>query len=446
MTHSLAEWSRLIARREVSPVDLAAHCLERIAAFDGSLHAFMTVQPETVLAEAWEAEAEIATGGPRGPLHGIPIGIKDLIDVAGLPTIAQAEHRRDHVATVDAGVVAALRRAGAVILGKQATSEYAVGGTRTDGPWPSPRNPWDLSRDACSSSSGSAVAVAAGLCPGSVGTETAGSIRAPAAWCGVAGLKPTDGLVSASGVLPLSRTMDCLGPLAWTVEDCALMLTAMADLPAIDLGGGIGGIRIGVVRDFYEGHPDLDPETGAAMENAISLLQGRGGQLSTIRLDAFATYSDTAKAITWPEEYAEHGAELRTFPDRFGKVARARLEDGKKQLAHIYIAALRRREVLKADLAERMAKVDLLILPTMLKPAQPRGYEFLPGVTDLSLNRPFNLTGNPALSLNGGFLASGLPIGLQLVGRHGEDALVLRAGHVLQAALGLTNRRPPIAE
>jgi aspartyl-tRNA(Asn)/glutamyl-tRNA(Gln) amidotransferase subunit A len=442
---SIAEWSRLIARGEVSPVEVAQTCLDRIAALDGNLHSFMTVRSETVMTEAHRAETEIMASGPRGPLHGIPVGIKDLIDVAGYPTIAQAAHRRDHMATEDAGVVKALRAAGAIILGKQATAEYAVGGSQTDLLWPPPRNPWNLSYDASSSSSGSAVSVAAGLCPGSVGTETAGSIRAPAAWCGIAGLKPTDGLVSTKGVLPLSRTIDCLGPMAWTVEDCALMLPAMAQVAPIDVNRGIKGLRIGVVRNLYEGDPDLDPETGAAMENSISVLMGLGAELSTVNLSDFALYSQTAKSITWPEEYAEHGAELRDHPDRFGKVTRARLQDAKDLPAHVYITALRLREELKADLAERMREVDLLILPTMKKPAQVLGYEFLPGATDLSLNRPFNLTGNPALALCNGFSQAGLPLSVQLIGRHHEDPTVLAAGHALQSALDLTARRPVLS-
>ena len=353
----------------------------------------------------------------------------------------------------------ALRQAGAIILGKQATVEYAVSGTQFDLPWPPTRNPWNLDLDPSSSSSGSAAAAAAGLCPGSVGTETAGSIRDPAAWCGVAGLKPTDGLVSRTGVLPLSRTMDCVGPLAWTVEDCALMLAGMVSDDPCDravkgfrrpdiseLACGVKGLRVGVVRHFYEGDPDVDPEVIEATERSLTVLQHLGARLSTVRLADFDHYGTVARNITWPEEYAEHGAELVAHPDRFCAVTRSRLQDGKDVPAPVYINALRRRTELIGELAEVMRDVDVLVLPTAKKPAQVLGYEATPvGELELSLTRPFNLTGSPALALCNGFNAAGLPLSLQIIGRPFEDDVVLRAGHTLEQALGLRSRRPAIA-
>lgn len=446
---SLADLSGLIRTRQLSPVELTQCYLDRIAGLDNQLHSFNSLRADAALAEAATAETAIQTGNWLGPLHGLPIGIKDLIDVAGLPTTAQSAHRRDHMARTDAEVVTALKRAGAIILGKQATAEYAVGGTQFDLPWPPARNPWNLECDPSSSSSGSAIAVAAGLCAGSVGTETAGSIRDPAAWCGVAGLKPTDRLVSTQGVLPLSRTMDCVGPLAWTVEDCALMLPGMVpEATLLDLSSlhdGIKGLRIGVVRHFYQDDPNLDPDVAASMHNALQVFAYLGATLSTVQLQPFALYAQTARAITWPEEYAEHGQELRDHPDRFGPVARSRLQDGKDVAAPTYINALRRRAEMIADLAEQMRHVDLLVLPAMLTPAQPLGYEFTPsGNFEVSLSRPFNLTGNPALSLCAGFTTAGLPLSIQIVGRHFEDGLVLRAGHSLERALALRTLRPPL--
>ena len=283
---TIAELSKLIRARKISPVELTRLYIERIRLLDGQLHSFNCVAEDMALAAAAAAEKAIAGGDWRGPLHGIPIGIKDMIDVAGLPTTAQAVHRRDFVPREDAAVVTALKQAGAVILGKQAMTEYAVGGTQIDHAWPPARNPWDLSRDPLSSSSGAAVSVAAGLCPGGVGTETAGSIRDPAAWCGVAGLKPTDGLVGTEGVLPISPSMDCVGPLAWTVEDCALMLGAMGPSEGPDLTrvkGGIKGLRVGIVRHFYEGDPDVDESVLVATEQSLKVMEQLGAQLAAAR-------------------------------------------------------------------------------------------------------------------------------------------------------------------
>lgn len=449
---SLGELSRAIGRREISPVDLVRTYLDRIAALDGRLHSFNCLRADAALAEARQAEAAIGRGERLGPLHGIPIGIKDMIDVAGLPTTAQAVHRRDAVAGEDAAVVASLRGAGAIILGKQAMSEYAVGGTQIDHAWPPARNPWDLELDALSSSSGSCVSVAAGLCAGSVGTETAGSIRDPAAWNGVAGLNPTVGLVSGRGVLPLSRTMDTVGPIGWTVEDCALLLDGMiapnvARRPGLSgLNDGVAGLRIGVVRHYFEADPDYDASVLMAMESGLETLQALGATLHDVRLGDFAQYGAMARAISWPEEFEAHRDELEAFPDRFTAVSRSRLMDGMAYSADDYVAALEQRQRAIADYAATMAEVDLLVLPTMKKPAQKLGFEFTElGNVELSLSRPFNLLGVPALALCNGFNEAGPPLSMQIVGRHFEDGLVLRAGHALETALGLRQRRPPIA-
>ncbi|MER8570088.1 amidase [Mesorhizobium sp. M0924] len=456
---SLAELSRRLRAREISPLELTKTYLDRIAALDQRLHSFNSLRTESALQEASAAEQALMRGDWLGPLHGVPIGIKDLIDVAGLPTTAQAVHRRDEIASEDAGVVASLKRAGAIILGKQATTEYAVSGTQFDLGWPPARNPWNLDLDPSSSSSGSAIAVAAGLCAGSVGTETAGSIRDPAAWCGVAGLKPTDALVSRKGVLPLSRSMDCVGPLAWTVEDCALMIASMVSTDTDDLllrgfkspdisgiGEGIRGLRVGVIRQFYEGDPDVDQDVLDAMENTLAVVQDLGGRVSSVKLADFGLYGSVARNITWPEEYAEHRAELDAYPERFHPVSRSRLQDGKTVSAADYIDARLRQKALTEALAGIMEDVDVLVLPTMKTPAQILGYEMTEmGEMELSLSRPFNLTGSPALAICNGFTATGLPISMQIVGRKFEDDTVLRAGHSVEQALGLRSRRPVVA-
>jgi aspartyl-tRNA(Asn)/glutamyl-tRNA(Gln) amidotransferase subunit A len=449
---SIADLSQGIDRGEFSPVALTSEYLSRIETLDSRLHAFNMVMTERALDEARQAEAEIGAGRRLGPLHGIPIGIKDMIDVAGVPTTAQAVHRRDHIAEHDADVVASLRKAGAIIIGKQAMTEYAVGGTQLDHAWPPARNPWNLDLDALSSSSGSSVSVAAGLCAGSVGTETAGSIRDPAAWNGVAGLKPTNGVASTKGVLPLSRTMDCVGPIAWTVEDCALLLDGMVDAApraptaASELDGGVDGLRVGVVRQYYDGDPDLDASVAAAMERSIEILGRLGAISTTVEVGDFDEYSQIARRISWPEEYAEHRGELERYPDRFTAVSRSRLEDGKAFAAADYILAQHQRTECIERFRQTMRDVDVLVLPTMKKPAQVAGFEFTElGNVELSLSRPFNLLGCPALTLCNGFSDDGLPVAIQFVGRHFEDRTVLRAGHALERALGLRSRRPPIA-
>lgn len=453
---ALAELSRRLRSREISPVELTQAYIDRIATCDVHIHSFNCVRAEAALQDAARAERDMKNGDWLGPLHGIPIGIKDLIDVAGLPTTAQAAHRRDAVADRDAGVVDALKRAGAIILGKQATAEYAMGGTQFDLPWPATRNPWNLALDPSSSSSGSAAATAAGFCAGSVGTETASSIRDPAAWCGVAGMKPTNGLVSRRGVLPLSPSLDCVGPIAWTVEDCALMLSAMvsSDLQDTKVSGfkrpdtsilqdGVRGLRVGVVRHFYEDDPHMDDEVLDAMERSLSAFERLGAHVSTVRLNEFDLYCSLVNTISWPEEYEEHRTELDAFPAHFTAVTRSRFADGKTFLAADYIQAQKRRAALVADLGERMRDVDVLVLPTTKKPAQILGYEHTEiGSLELSLTRPFNLTGGPALALCNGFTAAGLPTSIQIIGRHFEDDSVLRAGHTLEVALATRSRRP----
>lgn len=456
---SLAELSHLIQGRQLSPFDLVQNYLDRIARFDSSLHCFNCVLADESLDAARIAERTIMSGHSIGPLHGIPIGIKDLIDVAGAPTTAQAAHLRDNIAKADAGVVTALRKAGAIILGKQATAEYAVGGTQLDSPWPPPRNPWNLDLDAASSSSGSAVAVAAGLCAGAVGTDTSGSIRVPAAWCGVAGLMPTEALVSRKGTLPVSRTIDCVGPLAWTAQDCALMLGAMLSddpedtrLPGwrvpnlLNITAPISGLRIGVLRHYFEDDPNLDGNVRHAMIDTLNVLAGRGASIRDVQLSDFDTYSTAARHISWPEEYAEHGTELEAFPDRFGAVTRSRLQDGKAIPAYDYIRASRRRQKLTAEIEAAFREVDVIVLPTINRPAQVLGYEHTElAQTTRWLTRPFNLTGSPTLSVCNGFTPSGLPIAIQIIGRRYDDGTVLQVGHAIETELSTRDRRPAIA-
>jgi aspartyl-tRNA(Asn)/glutamyl-tRNA(Gln) amidotransferase subunit A len=306
---TVAEAARRIAKRDLSPVELTDAYLARVATHDGVLRSYIRVTPEAALAAARQAEAEIMGGGPRGPLHGIPFALKDIFDSAGLPTTGHSARCVDNIAVEDAETTARLKAAGAVPLGKLATHEFATGGPSWDLPFPPARNPWDLTRFPGGSSSGSGVAVAAGLAPGAMGSDTGGSIRLPAAFCGTAGLKPSYGRVSKRGVLPLSYTLDNAGPLAWTVEDCAILLQAIAghdprdpasaDLPVPDyraeLRNGINGLRIGLVRHWYETDRRASDPTIAAMDAAVSVLRGLGAEVREVTLHPLAAYQATMR-------------------------------------------------------------------------------------------------------------------------------------------------------
>lgn len=446
-TATLAELADAVSTRALSPVEIVQGCLDRIARLDGRLHAFLEVFADDALAEARAAESEIMAGNLRSAMHGLPVGLKDMIDVAGRATTANSLSRRDYVAARDAAVVRSLRAAGAVVLGKQALAEFMMAGTQLDLPWAAPVNPWNLSLDPSNSSSGSAVAVAAGLCPAAIGSDTGGSIRGPAAWCGIAGLKPTYGLVSRDGSLDYAPSLDHLGPMAWTVEDCAILLDAMvaAGTTAFRqaLAGPIAGLRVGVPRAFFEGGQGVEPDMLAAFGHALSALADLGLDIREVALSPHAAYASAAAVISMAEGYALHGEAIERAPDLVGATALARMRACRGIPAEQVERARLRQADLTAELDDVLATVDLLALPAARRPAQPLGYDALKG--DAFLNRAFNLTGHPALAMCDGFDAAGLPLSLQLVGRRGEDATVLRAGAALERVLGFRDRRPAIA-
>lgn len=444
-TATLAELAGAVSARALSPVEIVQGCLDRIARLDGRLHAFLEVFADDALAEARAAEREIMAGNLRGPMHGLPVGLKDMIDVAGRATTANSPSRRDHVAARDAAVVRNLRAAGAVVLGKQALAEFMMAGTQLDLPWAAPVNPWNLSLDPSNSSSGSAVAVAAGLCPAAIGSDTGGSIRGPAAWCGIAGLKPTYGLVSRDGTLDYAPSLDHLGPMAWTVEDCAILLDAMVAAGTFRQAqaGSIAGLRVGVPRAFFEGGQGVEPDMLAAFGHALSALADLGLDIREVALSPHAAYASAAAVISMAEGYALHGEAIERAPDLVGATALARMRACRGIPAEQVERARLRQADLTAELDGVLATVDLLALPAARRPAQPLGYDALKG--DAFLNRAFNLTGHPALAMCDGFDAAGLPLSLQLVGRRGEDAAVLRVGAALERVLNLRGRRPAIA-
>src|SRR6266700_2192297 len=307
---TIAEASRLIEQRELSPVELVDSRLDRIARLDGRLNSFIRVL----------AEAEIAAGKYRGPLHGIPIGLKDIYETAGVATTGHSKVMQDHVPKADAFSVTRLREAGAIVMGKLATHEFALGGPSFDLPWPPARNPWDTGHFTGGSSSGTGASVAAGLILGGTGSDTGGSIRGPAAYCGLAGIKPTYGLISRMGILPLAFSLDHAGPLAWNAEDCAILLQAMAGHDPADpasanhlipdyraaLQGGVKGLRIGLVRHFYERDNDTNPATRAAIASAAQTLEGIGCTVRELTLSPLADWAACGVTIMLSEAYAIH--------------------------------------------------------------------------------------------------------------------------------------------
>jgi aspartyl-tRNA(Asn)/glutamyl-tRNA(Gln) amidotransferase subunit A len=363
---------------------------------------------------------------------------------------------RDHVPAEDATSVRLLREAGAIFTGKLATWEFAIGGTSFDLPWPPARNPWDITRDPSGSSSGSGAAVAAGLCLGAMGSDTGGSIRGPAAWCGIAGHKPTYGLVSKAGVLPLSYSLDHAGPMCWTAEDCALMMQALAGYDAADgcsapvpkpdfsdTTSSIHGLRVGLVRHFWETDLPCDADVAAATEEAIKVLADLGAVISNVTIAPFDAYGAAAGQISRAESYSIHEQWLTTTPEKYGAIARQRLSAGAFVRGSDYVNAQRERRHLVLALAETMKNVDILVFPTARKVAPPIG-------TDRSLggafyNRFCNVTGSPALSVCSGYSDEGLPYAIQFAGRPFEDALVLRVGAAYERAAGWRSRRPAIA-
>jgi aspartyl-tRNA(Asn)/glutamyl-tRNA(Gln) amidotransferase subunit A len=455
---TIAEAAGLIEAGSLSPVELTEACLARIAALDDQLDSFVTVTAERARRAAYKAAAEIAASGPRGPLHGIPYCLKDIFDVAGVRTTAQSRLLADNVAVEDSACTAKLEAAGAILLGKTATWEFAHGGPSWDVLFPPARNPWNTDRSPAGSSSGSAVAVAAGLAPMSLGSDTGGSIRSPAAACGVAGLKPTYGRVSRRGIVPNCFSHDHAGPLAWTSRDLALILAVIAghdprdpgsaprDVPdyAAALTGSVEGLVIGLPRRWLEAELPPGRATRAAFESALAIFEGLGADIREIALPPVLDYHATMKVIAVSELFAIHGQDLRTRPELFGESLRFRVIAGSLVRAEEYLMAQRARTELARAMQDAMATVDVIMLPTSepagrLQPRHPGGTFTAPSYTS-----PFSVAGNPALSVCSGFDEAGLPFSLQIVGRLFDEATVLRAGDAYERATPWRRRRPQL--
>jgi len=458
---SVAEAASLIAAKRISPVELTRAYLDRIERLNGTLHAYVRVLHDEALAAARAAEAEIMAGRYRGPLHGIPIGLKDIYDTAGIPTEGGSKSCLGRVPAKDATTTRLLKEAGVVLLGKLTTWEFAIGGTAFDTPFPPARNPWNIDHDPAGSSSGSGAAVAAGLCAMAMGSDTGGSIRWPAAWCGLAGLKPTYGRVSRAGIMPLSFSLDHAGPLTWTVEDAAIVLQAIAGHDASDpasarcpvadyraalAGGNLRGLRLGVARAMFERDCVGSEEMLSAFDESVGVLRELGASIAEIELPPLALYNATAYLIARSEGFAIHEKALRERPQDYGALARDRLTIGAYVRASDMVQAMRRRQMLVETTTAAMGGVDAILLPTAPDPA-PRLGDLAPyfGNQRPTYMRPFNLTGQPALSVCNGFDNAGLPLSLQIVGRCFDEAMVLRIGHAYERTTPWRGRRPQLA-
>jgi aspartyl-tRNA(Asn)/glutamyl-tRNA(Gln) amidotransferase subunit A len=447
------------AAKTLSPVELLTALLARVEALDSKLHAFIRLDPDAAMQAARQAEAEIAAGRSRGKLHGVPVGIKDIIDVAGLPTTGHSKILLDNVAKSDAVVVQKLRQAGAVIMGKLSTHEFAIGGPSFDLPFPPARNPWNPDHHPGGSSSGSGAGVAAGLFPLALGTDTGGSVRNPASACGIVGLKPTYGLVSRRGVFPLSFTLDHVGPLTRSVADNALLLDAIAGYdpadpgsagtPARDFGRlldrGVRDLRIGFVRHFHEGDMPAHPEVGAALEDAARVLQAEGAQVHTVSLPALAEFAGINRVILCSEAWSIHAPWLRERPGDYGKLARRRLLPGAFMTAGDYVGAQRRRAELIAAVEDRLRDYDVLMCASSMDPASRLDdAEETARTYPRQARTPFNVTGHPALAMMAGLSRAGLPVSVQFAGRYFDDATVLRVAAAYERATPWHEKKPPI--
>jgi len=456
---TIAEASEALAKRDVSPVELVEDCLKRIDALDATLHSYVLTLPDKARAAAKSAEAEIRAGRRKGPLHGIPIALKDIYETAGIRTTGHSRIKLDHIPKSDATTTRKLAEAGTILLGKLATHEFAMGGPSFDLPFPPARNPWNPKHFTGGSSSGSGAAVAAGLALGTLGSDTGGSIRSPASHCGLAGLKPSYGRVSRAGVFPLSFSLDHAGPMAWTSRDCALLLQAIAgpdprdpasvEAPVPDyaaaLGGDLKGVTIGVVRGFYENDPGLDPEVGSAVAAAIEQLRQLGAGIEEVTLSPAEDYHAACVVIMLSEAYAIHEPTLKTRWREYGEILRRRLIPGALISGSDYVQATRMRRELALEVDRALERRTALLFPSSLAPAPPiEEVRPLAFYERASLTTPANVSGHPALSVCCGYTKAGLPMGLQLVGRRFDEATLLRLGDAYERATPWRDRRPAL--
>jgi aspartyl-tRNA(Asn)/glutamyl-tRNA(Gln) amidotransferase subunit A len=461
---SINQLAPLLERKKVSPSEVVNDALDRIQDLNGRLNAYVCVNPEEVRKNAQKAEHEIVHGRYRGPLHGIPIALKDNILTAGIPTTAGSKILKDFVPTEDATVVRRLRSAGAILIGKTNLSEFAYGATTNNVHFGPTLNPWDTHRTPGGSSGGSAAAVAACMASASLGTDTGGSIRIPSALCGVVGLKPTFGRVSRYGVVPLAASFDHVGPIARRVADIAIILRIIASYDALDeasirrpvpdylqsLTKRLGHPRLGLPKQYY--FEDLDEEVRTAIQTAAECFQRLGALLEEISIPHAAESAEPSTQAAFAEATSYHqlAGYFPALAEAYGQDVRERLEKGAKVLAIDYLKAFEIRRLLRNDFKEAFASVDAILVPTVPIPA-PRTDERFVEINShresvrsalIRLNRPQNVTGLPAISVPCGFTRTGLPIGIQIIGRAFDETTVLRLAHAYEEATQWHYLRP----
>ncbi len=456
---SATDIAKAYAARTLSPVELLTALLHRIDHLQPKLHAFIRLDADAAMDAAKVAEKELMAGRSRGPLHGIPVGIKDIIDVAGLPTTGHSKILVDNIAQHDAVCVGRLREAGAIILGKLSTHEFAIGGPSFDLPFPPARNPWNPRHHPGGSSSGSGAGVASGMFPLALGTDTGGSIRNPASVCGLVGLKPTYGLTSRRGVFPLAFTLDHVGPMTRTVADNALLLDVLAGHDPKDPGSaqtnarnfgatldrGVRGLRVGFIRHFHETDMPAHPDVTAALEDVERILEVEGALVETITVPHLSEFAAVNRVILGAEAWSIHAKWLRERPEDYGALARRRLLAGAFITAGEYVGAQRRRSELIAIVNDRLRDYDVLMCASSMDPASEIDDAAETARTyPRQARAPFNVTGHPALAMMSGLSGNGLPVSVQFVGRYFEDATVLRVAAAYERAAGWYKRRPPI--
>ena len=453
---TITQAAELIQQRKLSPVELVQACLRRIELLDGRLNCFITLTADSALSSARVAEAEIQRGEHRGPLHGIPVALKDLFETQGVRTTAGSKVFADYTPGQDAWAVSRLKQAGVILLGKLNMHEIALGTTNVNPHFGACKNPWDLERISGGSSGGSAAGLIAGLFPASLGSDTGGSIRIPASLCGVVGLKPTYGRISLRGVIPLSWTLDHAGPMARSVADVAVLLQSVAGYDPLDpasvnvpvdeylkeLDQGVHGWRVALASgEFFE---RADEEVGEAVKTAAQIFSRLGAQVQPAELPG-AYEAAQANGLLVPSDAAAfHRERLENRPEDFGEDVRKRLQNGAATSSTEYALARRTRTVLRRDFELFFSRYELLLTPATPIPAPLReGEDAIERARLLTrFTSPFNLTGLPALSLPCGFTKQGLPIGLQLVAAPCAEAKLLRAAYAFEQATEWHMKRP----
>ena len=457
-TMTIAQAAKRIAGREISPLELAQHCLSQIEAMDGDLHSFVIVTADRALEDAKAAEKRMMTNSLVGRLDGIPIAHKDIFATRAIPTTAHSRLLQNQVPAKDAHVVSKLAEAGTSMLGKLATHEFALGGPSFDLPWPPARNPWNTEHFTSGSSSGPAAAIAAGLAFGATASDTGGSIREPAALCGVVGIKPTYGLCSRTGAIPLAFSLDHAGAMAWTVEDCALLLQAMVghdpkdpacvDRPVSDyaeaLGLGIQGLRLGVVPAWHETECPVSQAVELGFRNALNVWRAQGAEIVELNMPSLFDYMAATIVIMTSEAYALHEPWMRSRFNDYGEMFRDRILLGGLMAGSDYVQAQRLRQRLCIATAAQAAGVDVIVTPAAPREA-PRidavtkwGFLTVPGFA-----KPFNITGWPALSLCSGFGEGGLPVAVQIAAKPFQEQLLFKVADAFEKATDFRRQRPP---